>query len=232
MRKSTAAIAIISLTASALIAAPVAVAYNKDAYTYAVNHMVESKNIPKALGTYRSAIDFYAGADDPEMFLCSLENGSVRVRGAQYSFGANYRNTNKKSPRSVNISVYQFPSANKAISGFRTLERQAKRCTGSQSDSSTDDDGVTYSWAANLQNGKVKDVKVVGVESVFINADYESGSSDQERKFLSDTYSVYTLANDVIIATSFTNSNESSLQPAERKGAHQLAFNAVTAWVD
>jgi hypothetical protein len=232
MKKPFVVLATTVIAASALAAAPAAVAYNKDAYAYASSRMVEAKDIPKALGTYRTGIDFYAGADSPEIFLCSLEKGSARVMGARYSFGANYRNANKKSPRSVGTSVYQFPSSKAAISGFRAVEREAKRCTGTQSDSSTGDDGVTYSWTSNLQNGKVKGVKVAGVESVFINSDYESGSSDQDREYLADTYAIYTLVNDVIIVTTFTNTNESSLKPAETKGAHQLAFNAVTAWVE
>jgi hypothetical protein len=232
MNRPLVLLAATAIAASAIVAAPSAVAYNKDAYTSAAGRMLESKKIPKVLGTYRSDLNFYASASRPQIYLCNTATANISVPGAKYVFGANYENAVKKSPKNVSFNIYQFSSSKSAINVFRTVERQAKRCTGSQSDSSTDDDGVTYSWQANLQNGKVKEVSVVGVQSVFVNADYESGSSDQDQKYLSDTYTLYTLVNDAIIATTFTNANESALTPAERKGVHQLAFNAVTAWVE
>jgi hypothetical protein len=231
MNRPFALLAATAIAASTIAVAPSAVAYDKDAYAFAASHMLESKKIPKALGTYRPAMDFNASGDRPVMFLCDLEDGNVLVRGAKFAFSANYNTTVKRSPRQVSINVYQFGSSKAAIAGFRTVERQAKRCTGSQSQSNTDDDGVTFSWTSNLQNGKVKDVKVAGVESVFINSDYENGSTDSDRKFLSDSYAVYTLVNNAIIVSQFNNNNENTLTAAERKGANQLAFNAVTAWV-
>lgn len=235
MNRPFALLAATAIAASTIAVAPSAVAYNKDAYAFAASHMVESKSIPKALGTYRPAMFFNASGDRPEMYLCSLKDGkdgNVRVRGARYAFSADYTNTVRTSPRQVNINVYQFASSKAAITGFRAVEREAKRCTGSQSDSNTSGDGVTFSWTSNLQNGKVKGVTVAGVESVFINSDYANGSTDSDQKFLSDSYSVYTLVNDAIIVSLFINNNETTLTRAERRGANQLAFNAVTAWVD
>ncbi len=232
MNRPFALLAATAIAASTIAVAPSAVAYNKDAYAFAAGHMLESKDIPKALGTYRPAIDFNASGDRPVMYLCSLKDGNVRVGGAKFAFAANYNNTVRNSPRQVNVTVYQYGSSKAAITGFRAVEREAKRCTGAQGDSNTSDDGVTFSWTSNLQNGKVKDVKVAGVESVFINSDYENGSTDSDQKFLSDSYSVYTLVNNAIIVSLFNNNNANTLTPAERKGANQLAFNAVTAWVD
>jgi hypothetical protein len=231
MRRTSRALVATTLAIGVVAAAPAVAAYDKKAYSYAASHMVEAKQIPKALGSYKAGIYFNASTGNQEIFLCSLGETNVRVRGAKMNFSAGYQPKQERSDKSVNVSVYQFASSTAAIKAFRSLEREAKKCTGKQTDSNTSDDGVTYSWSKNVTNGKVPSVKVVGVESIFINNDYESGSSDSDKTFLSDTYTVYSLVNDAVIGTSFYLDNASSLTKAQQRAANQLAFSAIGAWV-
>jgi hypothetical protein len=231
MRRTSRALLAASLALGVVAAAPAVAAYDKKAYSYAATHMVEAKQIPKALGTYKPGIFFNASTGAQEIYLCSVGDTDIRIRGAKMNFMAGYASKQDRSDKSVNVSVYQFASSSAAIKAFRALERESKKCTGKQADSSTSDDGVTYSWTKNVTNGKVPSVTIVGVESIFINNDYESGSSDSDEKFLSDTYTVYSLVNDAVVATSFYLDNASSLSKAQQRAANLLAFRAVGAWV-
>jgi hypothetical protein len=231
MRVTAKAVLATSLALGVVAAAPAVAAYDKKAYSYAASHMLEAKQIPKALGTYKPGIFFNASTGNESIYLCSLGETMVEVKGARMNFNASYLPKQRRSETSVAVSVSQFASNTAAIRAFRTLERQAKRCTGNQSDSNTSDDGVTYSWSKNVTNGKVPSVSVVGVESIFINNNYEGGSSDSDDKFLNDSYTVYTLVNDVVISTSFYLNNALSLTKAQERAANQLAFNVVGAWV-
>lgn len=231
MRRTTRALLATSVALGVVAAAPAVAAYDKKAYSYAASHMLEAKQIPKGLGTYKPGIFFSASTGDQEIYLCSLGEKNVRVSGVRMGFSSSYQSKQKRTGKSVNISVYQFASSSAAIKAFRALEREAKKCTGTQSDSNTSDDGVTYSWSKNVTNGKVPSVKIVGVESIFINNDYENGSSDSDKKFYNDAYTVYSLVNDAIVGSTFYLDNAASLSKAQQQAANQLAFNAVGAWV-
>lgn len=231
MRKTIIAGAALALGLGVL-AAPVAQANEREAYAYAASHMPTSKDIPRALGTYRPGIFFSASPFDTTIYLCDLKNSSVIVKGPQYAFNAGYRTVKRNDPGYVSVNVWQFKNAQRAIKTFDTLKKDIKRCTGSETNSFNDDDGTTSSWTRNLTNGTVPSVTVTGVESVFVNSDYTFTSSQPDGDSKSDNYSVYTLVNDVIIGTSYYNSVESTLTAAQRKAANQLAFNAVGAWVE
>lgn len=222
-----------ALVASA-VAAPAAVAYDKSGYAYAASHLVTTKQIPKVLGVYRANPGFNVDPDNSGIYLCYVSDtdSDVRVKAKNVNYSSFYRNANRNSSKSVSTNVYEFRSNQVAIAAFRSLEREAKKCIGTSNSSYQDDDsGVTYTWSSTKTNGKVPAVTVTGVASVFINIDYINGSSDREGQDLSDSYSVFTLVNDVILQTNYSIGNAAQLTAAERKGAHQLAFNNVTAWL-
>lgn len=231
MKKTIVAASALALGLGAL-AAPAAQASEREAYAYAATHMPTSKDIPKALGTYRAGIFFSASPFDASIYLCDLKNDSVMVKGAKYAFNAGYRNVKRDEPGYVSVNVWQFRNSQQAIKTFNALKRDIKKCTGSETNSFNDDDGTTSSWTHNLTNGTVPSVTVTGVESVFVNSDFTFTSSQPEGDSKSDNYSVFTLVDDVIIGTTYSNSVSATLSAAERKAANQLAFNAVGAWVD
>ena len=231
MKKTIIAAAALALGLGVL-AAPVANASERETYAYAASHMPTSKDIPKALGTYRAGFFFSASPFDASIYLCDVKNNSVMVKGAKYAFNAGYRNAKRNDPGYVSVNVWQFKNSQRAIKTFDALKKDIKKCTGSDSQTFTDDDGTTSSYTHNLTNGSVPSVTVTGVESVFVNSDYSYTSSQPDGDSKSDNYSVYTLVNDVIIGNTYYNSVSASLSPAQRKAANQLAFNAVGIWVD
>ena len=231
MKKTIIAASALALSLGVL-AAPVANASERETYAYAASHMPTSKDIPKALGTYRPSIFFSASPFDSSIYLCDLKGDSVTVKGAKYAFNAGYRNAKRNDPGYVSVNVWQFKNSQQAIKTYDALKKNIKKCTGSDSQTFTDDDGSSSSYTHNLTNGTVPSVTVVGVESVFVNSDYTFTSSEPGGNSKSDNYSVYTLVNDVIISSSYYNSVSATLSPAQRKAANQLAFNAVGIWVD
>lgn len=231
MRKILFTGAAIAALALGVIAAPAAQAYDREAFAYAAGHMPSAKSIPTALGSYRPSIAFDASTFNSEINLCFKKDTSVRVKGAKYGYSASYRNAKRSDLRYVGVNVWQFAKATGAIKAFDALKKSAKECTGTQDSSFTDDDGVVYSNSQTLTNGTVPSVTITGVESVFINSDYTNSASDGSEENVSDNYTVYTLVNDVIIGSLFSNSAESKLKPAERRAANQFAFNNVGTWV-
>lgn len=214
-----------------VIAAPAAQAYDREAFAYAAGHMPASKSIPKALGTYHPGINFMASYFGTEIILCFKSDRLVGAKGAKFSFNAFYRNTKRSDDRSASVNVYQFPKATNAIKAFDAVKKSAKECTGTDDTSFTAEDGVVFSNSVTLTNGTVPSVTVTGVESIFVNADFENSSSDDANRNTSDTYTVFTLVNNVIIATTLSNNAQSRLTAAERRAVNQFAFNNVDAWL-
>jgi hypothetical protein len=234
MRTSTLGLFAAGALVAGVIAAPTAIAYDKAGYTYAAGHLLPAKQIPKVLGVYRANPGFSVDPDNSSIYLCYVSDTEtdVRVRAKNVNYSGFYRNAQRNSTKNVSMNMYEFRTSQGAISAFRSLEREAKKCTGTSNSSFQDDDsGVTYTWSSTKSNGKVPSVTVAGVASVFVNVDYINGSSDRDGQDLSDSYSVYTLVNNVILQTNYSIGNAAQLTPAERKGAHQLAFNNVTAWL-
>jgi hypothetical protein len=225
-------VAVAALTLGTL-AAPAAMAYDRQAYSYAAAHMPAAKSIPKALGSYRPGVFFSASAESTDIYLCSPTSGGkgLSVKGAKYAYSVGYRSVARNAKRGVNVNVWQFASATAAIKAFNTLEKDAKKCTGEMSNSYTDDDGTTYTYTSLTSNGKVPAVTVTGVQSVFIETDFRNAASDGTPDNTYDTYIVYTLVNDVIIGSSLNNNVEATVSKAERAAMSTFAFRNVDAWL-
>ncbi len=125
----------------------------------------------------------------------------------------------------------QYGSAEKAISAFETLQKSSKDCTGTTSQTWTDDGGATQTSSSLTTNGRVPGVTEVGVESVFVNQNYLTTSTNAKNRYASDTYTVYTLLNDVIITTSYTTGNLENIPTKLRAKVNQVAFTAIDRWL-
>lgn len=236
MRVSRIMVSIASGAAVALALAPAASAYDREMYSYAAGHMIERSDIPKALGSFDSRPFFDAGPGLPT-YLCYLPSGNpdtagtdVKVGKAQYQFSAVY-SPNKGPASSVSVRILQYADANAAIKAFQTLKKESTRCTGSGSTTWVNEDGTqtTSSWMVSTST--VPSVAVAGVSSVGITQDNLSVSSDDGDRSTNDTYTVYSLVNDVIITTSYGVGGSTNLTSAQRKAVNQVAFNAVGRWV-
>ena len=218
--------------ASLAVAAP-AHAYDEDAYSYAAGHMLKTGDLPAALGDFGTGMDFNASQASGKVFLCFIGEKQYSAPGGRFSFGASfYENRKDAAGNGLNQTVTQYASATKAISAFETLQTSIKNCKGTTSQSWTDDDGSTQTSSSLTTNGRVPEVTEVGVESLFVNQNYLTTSTNVQNRSASDTYTVYTLLNDVIISTSYTTGNLENIPTKQRAKVNQVAFTAIDRWLD
>jgi hypothetical protein len=211
-------------------------AYDQKAYSYAAGHMIHRAAIPAMLGSFSSAMAFNAYEPEDPTWMCSLlQPGNVPATeinfpAGRYEFNANYSVPGPNSP-ALTVYVYQYTSASKAISAFGAAKRQAKRCTGTYSDSWTDSSaGVVSTYTTVTTNGVVPAVAIAGVKSVFVNVDTNAATTGTG-PFQSDQYQVFSLINDVVIVTSYNQNSSDNVTTQQRKAVDQVAFNAETAWL-
>lgn len=228
MKKFAVAAACIAVAGVGL-AAP-AQAYDRDQYSYAAGHMIGHEDIPASLNVKKGA-DFGAFPSGGKNFLCGDETKRVEYPGGELEFNVNYNG--KKGTSGINVSISQYASASRAIRAFNALKDGLKQCEGPASGQNTFDDGSTDTWSRLNTTGNVPLVTIAGVPSVFLNQNYEDVTSgDDGGTYSSDSYTVYTLVGDVIINTSRYTGSELNMSTKERKAVNQVAFNAVTRWLD
>lgn len=228
--KKLAAIAAATAVAAIGLATPVQ-AYDRELYAYAAGHMIGYQDIPAPLSVKKSA-SFNAYSASGETYLCGDDSKNVTYPGGQYQFSINY--LGRKDGMSVSVTVTQYASARAAIRAFDALKKAVKQCEGSASGQQTYEDGTLDTWSRLTTSGSVPLVTVAGVESIFVNVNYDDVTinSDEENRYSSDAYDVYTLVNDVIIDTSHYTGSELNMSTKERRAVNQVAFNAVTRWLD
>lgn len=233
---------IVSLTAAAsvvlgLVAVAPASAYDKKSYGYAASHMIDRSDIAKSLGQFRKTMAFNAYSSNGPYSLCtipgtgSLPDTDVTIPQGKFRFSANY-GAKGNGPQALWVDVEQYADANKAIAAFNEGKVAVKKCTGTVTNSWTDpttNEVTTYTVA--IENGVVPSVSTLGVESLFVNVNSDSTATSQEAPWHNDDYTVYTLINNVIIATHFSTGATLNISPKQRKGANKTAFNAQTAWL-
>lgn len=239
MRISIALASAAAVTLGTVALAPAASAYDRDAYSFAAGHMIERSDIPSGLGNFSSKMDFNGYQPSYDFFLCtvpgadqSIPSTDVKIPSGKFQWSAGYNSTSK-STSSISVTVNQFASEQDAIKAFGTTKKLVKSCDGKGSSSWTDpDSGVTTTISSLVTNGVVPSVTVVGVESLFVSQDNLSQSSTGESRYVDDQYIVLSLADDAIIVTSYYANAGSNISSKQRKSVNQVAFNAITRWVD
>lgn len=232
MKRTTAALAAAVAVAAPLVAAAPAHAYDRDAYQYAAGHMLRSGDLPASLGDFGTHMDFNASRSG-KVFLCFIGEKEYSAPGGASSFGASFYEDRKDALGNGLIqTVTQYAGADKAISAYEALQKSIKGCKGTTSQTWTDDDGSTQTSSSLTTNGRVPGVTEVGVESLFVNQNYLTTSTNVQNRYASDTYTVYTLLNDVIISTSYTTGNLENIPTKQRKKVNQVAFTAIDRWLD
>ncbi len=210
------------------LAAP-AHAYDRELYSFAAGHMVGPKDVPAALQILKGA-SFNASPSRGSNFLCGDSEKQVSYPGGQYQFGINYNGRNDEFGLSVNVIKYS--SAQRAIRAFDQLKKGLQECAGPASGQETYEDGSTDTWSRLSTTGNVPLVTVAGVQSVFLNENYEDVTTGEfNDRYTSDNYNVFTLVNDVVIATNYYTGSELNISTQKRRAVNRVAFNAVTRWV-
>jgi hypothetical protein len=198
--------------------------------------MIERSDIPKVLGDFDESLSFSAGRGVPT-YLCYLRSSTpdavgtdVQVGKPQMQYSGIY-SPSKGRQVFVGVRVLQFRSAAEAIKGFEDLKTQSRKCKGAGSTTWTNGDGTQTTSSWRVSTSVVPQVTVAGVPSISITQDNLSVSSGGGKPSASDNYTVYTLVNDVILATSYDGGSTTNTTKEQRKATNQVAFNAVSRWV-
>jgi hypothetical protein len=236
VKRHVAVLAALTTVAMSLAVAAPARAYDRDAYVYAAGHMLRSDDLPAALGDMGTGMSFNASLSEGHLTLCYIEKTMYKSPAGKYAYSALF-NTYRKSPEaggdiSLVSTVTPFASASKAIAAFDDLRKALKNCKGTTTQTWTDDDGVTQTASSLTTNGRVPGVTEVGVESLFLNQNYLSTSSDGSDRYGSDTYTVFTLLNDVILSTSYSTGGLANIPTKKRAKVNEVAFTAIDRWLD
>lgn len=228
-RRTLVSAAVVTAALAVSIPAP-AQAYDVDAYVHAAGHMLRTSDVPKGLGDFGSNMGFYANSGPVAFGVCSTDTAQNVIRGGTMQAGALFSN-NTDEGNSLSETVLVFSSNSAAIKAFNRAKAGVKPCLGTQSGSWSDDSGTTYTYSSTTTTGSVPKVTVTGVPSFFLNTDHIDGSSDSSSTSKRDSYTVYTLVGDTIIATSYNRADDSNVSTALRQKVNQAAFTAVTRWV-
>ena len=229
------AIGIAAVAAASLVAlAPAATAYDADRYSYAAGHMIQPSDIPASL-QIKPGMNFNANPNSDKVWLCSKDSSWLGYPGGTDAYNANYYGKKKNSETvTLTQSVMQYDSFTDAQKAFSSLTKQLKKCDGKASGTDIFEDGSSLQWSRLTTSGSVPLVTVVGVESQSLNVNYTSSNTTSSGDSVdnSDNYQVYTLVNDVIITTSYYNGDTLNIDSGTRKQINQVAFNAVSRWLD
>jgi hypothetical protein len=153
------------------------------------------------------------------------------MTGPKYSFAGTHQGKGKGDIPILDVTVNQYASADDAISAFNGLKKNIKKCTGTGSNTWTDEDGTSTTYSTELTNGVVPSVTTAGVESLFVSNNSLSVSTPGDSRYVNDQYSVYSLIDDVIVVTDFYSNKNTNLTSKQRKAVNQVAFNAETRWL-
>ena len=128
--------------------------------------------------------------------------------------------------------MWKYRSTDKAIKAFGTLQGSITQCSGAVSDSGSNDDGSTWTTSTVTTHGVVPSVTVTGVESLFVNVNASnSGTAPDAYDYSNDSYTVFTLLDDVIIATAYSLDKTDNLTTKQRKAVDQVAFTTIDRWL-
>lgn len=228
---------VVAAAAVTMIAGP-AMAYDRDAYGHAASSMIERSDIPKTLGEFQKMLGFSAYAGGDKLFVCDVPQAdpnasdvSVSIPGSKYVFAGSYQGKGKNDAPSVDVSVNQYKNAEDAIAAFDDLKKKIKKCTGTGSNTWTDEDGTTTTYSTEVTNGVVPAVTTTGVESLFVSNNSLSESKPGDSKFVNDQYTVLSLVDDTIIQTTYFSNTNNNMTTKQRKAVNQVAFNAETRWL-
>jgi hypothetical protein len=224
-----------ALGAAVAVATPAA-AYPRDDYSYAAAHMIARSDIPASLGTFKKSLSFSADKGNTN-YACwvptsdpDAQQVSVKYPGGTYSYSGSYEGRGKDAPSLV-VGVDQYSSASAAIKAFNVLKKGIVKCTGTGSNTFTDDDGTTYAYSTLLTHGVVPTVSTLGVESLFVSNNSLQEETPGDSRYVNDTYTVYSLFGDVIIQTQYYSNTNTNLTTKQRRAVNRVAFNAETAWL-
>ena len=235
--RSLGVVLVFAASAGLVLSAVPAQAYDNHAYSYAAGHMIGRKDIPAELGAFKKTMTFNAYSSTGSASVCTINGvgdqpeATFSFNDGKLTFNAAYATRGVKGA-SLMVNVYQYADAKKAIAAFDEIKKAAPNCTGTVTNSWTSTDtGTPSTYTVKTTNGVVPAVTTTGVESLFVNVNYDTAATGEAPAFLNDQYSVLSLINNVVMVTTYYKNDSANVSKKQRKAVNQVAFNAETRWI-
>jgi hypothetical protein len=232
MKKMFIGLAVGTIAMGSLGLATSATAYNQEAFGYSASHFLKPSQLP---AEFKAKKGIQVSITEPSFkpFVCSTqgENGTeIDMATPLRTASGNYNIRNKNLELFINVSEFKTNVA--AEKAFEKLSKDIKKCEGSTTGSWTDEDGTVYPYENSVTTGKIPAVTVVGVQSVFVNQNSNNAAAGGQPAYLSDSFNIYTLVNNVVISSQSSTGSALNLTAKQKKAMTQIANAMVTAWVD
>ncbi len=201
-------------------------------YGYAVGHVISPADVPTTLGRQKLARPLRLSAQTDRIFLCDPQ-------GIQYSDDSQTgpyvgitvpriqvdNALQSRADPGVQQTVYEFPTVGAARSAFRSMQRQAVRCTGTTTTTS-EGDGTSVTIQRTYRAGREAAVKVAGVPSIVIAGSQLVTGPELDTPSESYSYKLLSLSRANIMVMEVSKS--SAITSKERRSTQQLAQRAIT----
>ena len=236
MKRVSAGLAVSALALGSMaVTTSVAQAYDKAAFGFAASHFLSAKDLPKEFASKPGATITIGDLMGEGSFLCASpgpDDGSIpnsfNLAPSVLNANVSYNEINKNVDLYINVDQYRSNTA--AEKAFAKVGKDLKKCDGSYSGTSTDGNGISFPYTTAVTSGKTPAVTVAGVESVYTNQNVNNAAVGNPDSYLSDTFTIFTLLNDVIISTQASTQTAVDLTPAQKKALEQVANRMVTTW--
>jgi len=207
-------------------------AYDKEAFAYSASHFLNESQLPKAFAA-KKGINVNISAPTGKSFVCSSgDTPNVRVWLAKPVRTADASYNLKSKALDLEVMVSEYSSNGAAEKAFAQLSKDISKCDGKFTGSIAGDDGeAPMAYETVITSGKIPKVTVVGVQSIFTNLASQNSASGDVPAFLSDSKSIYTLVNNVVIMTSASTLSAQDLTSKQKDALTQVAFDMVDAWI-
>ncbi len=207
-------------------------AYDREAAGYAASHFLDVSQLPKEFASAKT-IDIGVTMPSTKQFVCDYgTTGNKEVRAGKPELNATAFYERKGRSLSLGVDVWQYKSNEAAEKTFRQLTKNIKKCDGTFSGSWPDENGNPVPYENLITSGNIPAVTVTGVQSVFTNQNSDNAASGDVPSYLSDSMSIFTLVNDVIITTTGSTWSALNLTAKQKAALIQVANDMVTTWVD
>ena len=207
--------------------APAQASFQDDVINAATN-MIERSDVPKALGPMGKSTGFTFEQPQPQAILC-IKAKEILITGKYSQQAIAFFSLGNSNTVAQNIMQFKRPKA--AAKSFAQLAKDIRKCNGTQTNSTQNTDGSTFTTSQVNSTGTLKTASAGGGKPVFLlNSVSTSGQYESGQRFDAG-YTVYSLAKNVISAITHQPKIGVNLTNKTQKAVDQLSMKAAARWV-
>jgi hypothetical protein len=207
--------------------APAQASFQDDVINAATN-MIERSDVPKALGPMGKSTGFTFEQPQPQAILC-IKAKEILITGKYSQQAIAFFSLGNSNTVAQNIMQFKRPKA--AAKSFAQLAKDIRKCNGTQTNSTQNTDGSTFTSSQVNSTGTLKTASAGGGKPVFLlNSVSTSGQYESGQRFDAG-YIVYSLAKNVISAITHQPKIGVNLTNKTQKAVDQLSLKAAARWV-